>query len=123
MRMPASDSNILTAYFAPAIIQGLGHSNIRTQLISVPPWACAFGVAMTFAVLSDYLQHRFIFTMIPAAISLTGFAILSVVHDNVHLEYAALFLAASGTYSSMPVIVCWCNANRKCPLNSRLRRY
>ncbi|KAJ3552607.1 hypothetical protein NM688_g4063 [Phlebia brevispora] len=99
------------AYFAPAIIQGLGHSNIRTQLLSVPPWACAFGLSMIIAVLSDYLAHRFIFALIPAAISLAGFAILFVVHDNVHLQYAALFLAVAGTYASLPVIVCWFSAN------------
>ena len=66
---------------------------------------------MGIATISDFLRHRFIFTLIPAAISLTGFAILSVVHNNVHLQYAALFLAAAGTYSSMPVIVCWFSAN------------
>ena len=69
---------------------------------------------MTVAVLSDYLQHRFVFTLIPAAISLAGFSILFVVHNNVHLQYAALFLAAAGTYSSMPVIVCWFSANCEC---------
>ncbi|THH00403.1 hypothetical protein EW026_g2122 [Hermanssonia centrifuga] len=99
------------AYFSPAIIQSLGHSSIRSQLLSVPPWACAFGVAMTVAIASDYFRHRFIFTLIPALLAITGFAILFAVHNNVHLQYAALFLAASGTYSSMPVIVCWFNTN------------
>ncbi len=103
-----------TAYFSPAIIQSLGHSSIRSQLLSVPPWACAFGVAMTVAIASDYFRHRFIFTLIPALLAITGFAILFAVHNNVHLQYAALFLAASGTYSSMPVIVCWFNTNREC---------
>lgn len=99
------------AYFAPSIIQGLGHSTIRTQLLSVPPWACAFALAMTTAIASDHFRHRFVFVLIPTAVALTGFLILLTVHDNTKLQYAALFLSAMGTYSAMPIIVCWFNTN------------
>ncbi|KAI0636652.1 MFS general substrate transporter [Trametes polyzona] len=99
------------AYFAPSIIQSLGNGMIRTQLLSVPPWACAFALAMLTATASDYLRKRFIFVLIPTAVSLAGFIILLVVHDNKHLQYAALFLAAMGTYAAMPIIVCWFNTN------------
>lgn len=101
------------AYFAPAIIQTLGHGSIRTQLLSVPPWACAFALAMLVAVLSDHVRHRFVFVLVPTAIALAGFAILVAVHDNKHLQYAALFLAAMGTYTAMPMMVCWFNTNRE----------
>ena len=100
-----------TAYFAPSIIQGLGHGAVRTQLLSVPPWACAFALAMLTAFASDYIGHRFVFVLLPTAVSLTGFLILLIVHDNTKLQYAALFLAAMGTYSAMPIIVCWFNTN------------
>ncbi|RPB08151.1 MFS general substrate transporter [Morchella conica CCBAS932] len=99
------------AYFAPTIVKQLGHDPIQTQLHSVPPWACAFVFAMVIAVLSDRLQHRFLFTLIPIAIAVTGFCILLAVHDNTNLQYAALFLLAMGTYSAMPVVVCWFNTN------------
>lgn len=85
---------------------------MRTQLLSVPPWACAFGVAMTLAIFSDRIGHRFIFTLVPSAMALAGFVILFHVHDRPNLQYGALFLAASGTYSSMPAIVCWFATNR-----------
>ena len=32
-------------------------------------------------------------------------------HNNLHLEYAALFLVVMGTYGAMPIIVCWFNMN------------
>ncbi|EIW60283.1 MFS general substrate transporter [Trametes versicolor FP-101664 SS1] len=99
------------AYFAPSIIQSLGNGMIRTQLLSVPPWACAFTLAMLTATVSDWTRMRFVFVLIPTAIALVGFIILLVVHDNAHLQYAALFLAAMGTYSAMPIIVCWFNTN------------
>ncbi|KAL7271319.1 High-affinity nicotinic acid transporter [Rhizina undulata] len=99
------------AYFAPTIVKGLGYSAIQTQLRSVPPWAVSFGLAMLIATISDRFRHRFIFTLIPICIAISGFAILLSVHDNVGVQYFALFLAAAGSYSAMPVIVCWFNTN------------
>ena len=64
---------------------------------------------MLVAYLSDRTQHRFLFTIIPICVAIAGFSILLTVHNNYHLEYAALFLVTMGTYSAMPVIVCWFN--------------
>ena len=99
------------AYFSPTIIRSLGHSPIKTQLYSVPPWVAAFGTSMTIAVFSDWFRKRYIFIMIPLVMTLVGHAILVSVHDNVDVMYAALFLAVAGTYSAMPVILCWFNTN------------
>lgn len=66
---------------------------------------------MIIAYVSDRLKHRFAFTLIPISVSIIGFAILLGVHTNLHARYAALFLVAMGTYSAMPVIVCWFNLN------------
>merc|ERR1712000_187139 len=99
------------AYFAPTIIKSYGYGNIQTQLHSVPPWACAFGFSTLVAILSDRLRHRFLFAMISICIAITGFAILMNVHHDAHTEYAALFLITSGTYSAMPIIVCWFTMN------------
>ncbi|KAI9845480.1 MAG: hypothetical protein M1837_004818 [Sclerophora amabilis] len=99
------------AYFSPTIIRSYGYDPIKTQLYSVPPWAAAFGFAMAVAYVSDKLKHRFLFAIFPICIAIAGFAILLSVHDNIQVQYAALFLAAMGCYSAMPVIVCWFNMN------------
>lgn len=99
------------AFFAPGIIQSYGYSQIGTQLHSVPPWACAFVFAMIIAFFSDKTKHRFAFTLIPIFVAISGFAILLTVHNKPHTQYAALFLVAMGSYSAMPVIVCWFNMN------------
>lgn len=99
------------AYFAPSIITTYKYSAIETQLHSVPPWAAAFGFSMLVAVFSDAFKHRFLFALAPICISLAGFAVLLTVHDNLPLQYSALFLVCMGTYSAMPVIVCWFNMN------------
>lgn len=77
----------------------------------MPPWAAAFGFSMLVAVCSDLTRHRFLYTLVPICVAISGFGILLTVHDRLELEYAALFLVCMGTYSAMPVIVCWFNMN------------
>ncbi|KAK0735930.1 major facilitator superfamily domain-containing protein [Schizothecium vesticola] len=95
------------AYFAPTIVGTYNYSAIQTQLHTVPP--CVF--SMVVAAASDATRHRFLFTIIPICISISGLAILMVVHNNLPLQYGALFLTAMGAYSAMPVIVCWFSMN------------
>lgn len=99
------------AFFAPTILATYKFSAIETQLHSVPPWACAFVFAMIVAFGSDLSKHRLVFALFPICVAIAGFGILIAVHDNNKLEYSALFLVAMGTYSAMPVIVCWFNMN------------
>lgn len=66
---------------------------------------------MAIAYVSDKLGHRFAFTIFPICVSIAGFAILLNVYNDTQVQYAALFLVAIGTYSAMPVIVCWFNMN------------
>ncbi|KAI0362468.1 major facilitator protein [Trametes cingulata] len=99
------------AYFAPTIVQSLGHSVIQTQLLSVPPWACSFVFTMTIAVISDYTRRRFVFLMLCAAIGVAGLIILLLVHDNSKLQYAALYIVPIGILSAMPIGLCWYETN------------
>jgi hypothetical protein len=100
------------AFFSPAIIEGLGHSPVKTQLYSVPPSVASFGVAMIVAIFSDKLRHRYVFVLIPIVIALVGYIILLTVHNRTHLQYGAVFLAAVGDVTAVPVVVCWFNSNR-----------
>ncbi|GAB0133001.1 hypothetical protein EsDP_00001421 [Epichloe bromicola] len=99
------------AYFAPSIISTYGYSPTQTQLRSVPPWAVAFGFSMLVAFISDKVRHRALFAILSVCVAIAGFAILRAVNDNTNLQYAALFLAAMGAYTAMPIIVCWFNMN------------
>lgn len=68
---------------------------------------------MIVATLSDRIRHRYAFVMVSIAVMLVGYIILLVVHDHTRLQYAALFLAASGNYAAMPLAICWFNSNRE----------
>ncbi|ERF68098.1 hypothetical protein EPUS_06909 [Endocarpon pusillum Z07020] len=99
------------AYFSPTIIRTYGYSPISTQLHSVPPFAVAFVFSVLIAFISDRLQHRFVFILIPLALGISGSAILLRVHNNVDAQYGALFLLAMGIYAAMPVVICWFTMN------------
>ncbi|CAD6586114.1 MAG: hypothetical protein ASARMPREDX12_002272 [Alectoria sarmentosa] len=99
------------AYFAPTVIETYGYGQIQTQLHSVAPSAAAFVFSILVAILSDLTHHRFLFAFTPICIAIAGVAVLLTVHDNKHLEYGALFLVTMGTFSAMPVVICWFTMN------------
>ncbi|KAK8095347.1 hypothetical protein PG999_013369 [Apiospora kogelbergensis] len=99
------------AFFAPTIIATYKYNAIQTQLRSVPPWAASFVFSLVIAAISDRFRHRYLFTLVPMLISFAGFGILLNVHDNLDLQYGALFLVVMGIYGSMPITVCWFNMN------------
>ena len=99
------------AYFSPTIIRGYGYTPIRTQLMSVPPWAAAFVFSNTIAYFSDKTQHRFAFTAFCLVIAIVGYAMSISIHDRHDAQYGSLFLITSGTYCALAQIVCWGQMN------------
>ena len=68
------------------------------------------------AFLSDYLKHRFLFAVVPMTVAIAGFIVLLVTDHNTNLKYGALYLAACGAFTAMPVVLCWFMTNCKRPL-------
>ena len=99
------------AYFTPTIVQTYGYSQIRTQLLSVPPNAAAWILSILLAIESDCRGRRAPFVGWALALAITGAGILLNVHDNTALEYASVCLIAMGTYSAMPLVICWYTMN------------
>lgn len=99
------------AYFAPTIISTYTTDPVQIQLRSVFPWIAAFCFAMAVAIVSDWIKHRFAFTIFGILMAVSGFAVLLNIHNDSNVQYGALFLIAMGCYSAMPIIVCWFNMN------------
>ncbi|PLB46592.1 MFS transporter [Aspergillus steynii IBT 23096] len=97
------------ANFAPTIIKTYGYDTIHTQLFSIPPWVAAFVFSMVIAYLSDRFRHRYIFAMVPFLVALAGLGVLLNIYGPVqrHVQYGALFLIVSGSFSAPPVLACW----------------
>ncbi|PBK84175.1 MFS general substrate transporter [Armillaria gallica] len=77
------------AYFTPSIVQSLGYTAARSQLMSVPPFAAAFALSMSTAYLIHHIPH------------------LVINKDPVWQS----LLSIPGVYTSAPTLSTWNSAN------------
>ncbi|KAJ7215191.1 major facilitator superfamily domain-containing protein [Mycena rebaudengoi] len=92
--------------FLPTIITSFGFTNLTAQALTVPPYAVAAVLLLSFAYASDRLQSRGIFMAIASTISGIGYVLLLAVL-NVHVRYFAVFCIVSGTYTTIGIILAW----------------
>ncbi|SPO22219.1 related to TNA1 - high affinity nicotinic acid plasma membrane permease [Ustilago trichophora] len=97
-----------SAFFSPTIIKSLGiaKSTAESQLLSVPPTACAFVVSITAAFLSDKYRWRWISVVILILLSIAGVGLAygSTVGAQ---RYGGIILLSCGTYSIPPLGISW----------------
>ncbi|KAH9485871.1 putative transporter [Psilocybe cubensis] len=105
------------AYFTPSIVQSLGYTASRAQLMSVPPFATAFVVSMAGAFISDRYRCRGLVTIFASVLAVIGFAMFlkSTKHK---IQYASLFFSITGTYLAAPSLSTW-SANNAAPYTRR----
>ncbi|ETW77229.1 major facilitator superfamily [Heterobasidion irregulare TC 32-1] len=101
------------ANFTPTIVNALGFSATRTQLMTVPPYACSFVVSIVCSYFSDLYKMRGPMAIFVSIIAAAGYAIF-IGTTNKHADYAALFLQIIGVYSVAPCLSTW-NANNVQP--------
>ncbi|EON67345.1 hypothetical protein W97_06598 [Coniosporium apollinis CBS 100218] len=94
------------AYFTPSIVQGLGYSQTRTQLLTVPPFAIAFFVTMAAAYIADRYRCRGLTAIVTFCLAVVGFA-LFLTGTTIAVRYTALCFMVTGTYSSAPSLISW----------------
>ncbi|PPQ95882.1 hypothetical protein CVT26_015574 [Gymnopilus dilepis] len=101
------------AYFTPSIVQGLGFTASRAQLMSVPPFAVAFVVMIFGAYISDRYRCRGFVSIFSSFLCIIGFGMFlgSAKH---HIQYASLFFSITGTYLAAPTLSTW-SANNATP--------
>ncbi|EGN93249.1 hypothetical protein SERLA73DRAFT_189773 [Serpula lacrymans var. lacrymans S7.3] len=98
------------AYFAPTIVEGLGYTSTRAQLMSVPPFAAAFVCSMVSAVISDRYHCRGYTSIFFSLCCLIGFSMFLGSQSN-HIRYGSLFLSITGTYCAAPAMSTWITNN------------
>ncbi|EAW08972.1 putative MFS transporter [Aspergillus clavatus NRRL 1] len=94
------------AYFSPSIVQGFGYSSTKTQLMTVPPYACGFVVTMLTAYISDRRQQRGVGAFVTSGIALIG-AAMAVNGRGLAVRYSALVLLVTGVYACAPCLISW----------------
>lgn len=94
------------AYFTPSIVRAMGYSPIRTQLMSVPPFAAAVFMTLITAYFSDKYNARGIAMLVTYAFALVG-SIMFLVGRSIAVRYVGLFILLGGVYSNVPCLVAW----------------
>ncbi|KAF7310273.1 MFS domain-containing protein [Mycena indigotica] len=101
------------AYFTPSILQGLGYTAAKAQLMSVPPYSVAFVVSVGTAWVADKYRCRGWVSVAGSVLAVVGFGMF-LGSANHHVQYASLFLSITGTYVVAPTLSTW-NANNSAP--------
>ena len=96
--------------FLPTIIRDMGWTAAQSQLLTIPPYACATLFTIFWAILSERYKKRAIFIAITTTIAIIGYIILIT---NEHpskkpgVSYVGTFFAALGIYPSVALVLCW----------------
>jgi len=103
--------------FLPTIISGLGYTEARAQLFTVPPYAVALVFMIALASFSDRVQSRGLPVAAVFCIGLVGWGILFGVDPvgatagDLHARYFGCICVVTAGYSSIPLIMAWQSGN------------
>jgi predicted MFS family arabinose efflux permease len=98
--------------FSPSIVKGLGYSSLRAQLMTIPPWACAYVCTILVSYASDHFNARAIFSASSMIIGAAGFLASAVLPADAYLKrYGCLIVACSGAFASIPPLLGWISTN------------
>ncbi|KAF2093933.1 MFS general substrate transporter [Rhizodiscina lignyota] len=96
--------------FLPTIITDLGFSAAKAQLLTVPPYALATILTISFAVISERVGRHAPFIILSSSLGIIGYIILLTNPDPTHrpgVSYAGTFFAAAGIYPSTALVLSW----------------
>jgi MFS family permease len=100
------------SFFTPTILRQLGWTAIRAQVMSIPIFITATVLALTAALLSDKIKHRFGFIIAGCMVATVGYSILLAMHEvAVGVRYFAVFLVVGGGYIAQPIVLVWLSNN------------
>ncbi|GAA5975345.1 hypothetical protein JCM11641_005946 [Rhodosporidiobolus odoratus] len=94
------------SYFTPTVISTFGYTTVQTQLLTVPPYVCAFLLTLFNAWWSDRYGRRGLCAIFTSLLALVGY-IMFYKSTVTGVRYPALFLAITGVYSTSPALVTW----------------
>lgn len=96
--------------FVPTIINELGYSSIKAQLLSVPPYAAAAIVTITIGYIADRTRQRGLCNIFVSIFGMVGFSML-LGANSPGARYAGTFLGAMGIYPAIANTIVWAGNN------------
>ena len=100
--------------FLPSIIQQLGYSSTKANLLSVPPYAAAAIPTVFIGYLADRTSARGWCNIATSLLGIAGFAMLLGAPSDpsgAGIKYAGTFLGALGIYPCVANTISWCANN------------
>ncbi|KAL8899833.1 MAG: hypothetical protein Q9207_005999 [Kuettlingeria erythrocarpa] len=96
--------------FLPTIINGLGYTSTRAQLLSVPPYAAAALLTVAIGYFADRTHQRGLCNIGVSVFGIIGFAML-LSAESPGVQYAGTFLGALGIYPCIANTITWVSNN------------
>jgi MFS family permease len=96
--------------FLPTIIKAMGYTAAQSQLLTVPPYAIATILTVTWAVVSEKSGRRAPFIIASSGIGILGYIILLANPSPTKrpgVSYLGTFFAAAGIYPSTALALSW----------------
>jgi len=108
VRVPFSSLSL----FAPSVVQGLGYTDLRAQLMTVPPYAVAYVTQILVSWSADHFNARGLHTAVFALIGALGFtASATLPPDAFDKRYGCFIVAAAGAFACIPPMLGWLTSN------------
>ena len=96
--------------FLPTIINDLGYTSTKAQLLSVPPYTAAAILTIVIGYVADRTQQRGLCNIGVSFLGIVGFAML-LGGSSSGVQYAGTFLGALGIYPCIPNTISWVSNN------------
>ena len=112
MYLGVNNTGYSTSFFTPTILNQLGWTAVRAQVLSIPIYVVAAVTCLISALLTDRLRHRYAFAMLGVVIASVGYIILLAQGSvSVSVRYFAVYLVMAGGYTTQPITLVWLSNN------------
>jgi hypothetical protein len=99
-------------FFTPTIVTGLGYQSVQAQLLTVPPWAVGFVVAISLSYSADYFDARGWHIAVASTIGGVGWLTAGLLPADAYVaRYGCLCMAACGAFPCAPSLTNWVTCN------------
>ncbi|KAL8633787.1 hypothetical protein Q9189_000523 [Teloschistes chrysophthalmus] len=102
--------------FLPTIINDMGYSSLRSQILSAPPYLLAFLVVLLTSFYSDRLSNRSLFICFHAVLAALGYASIAIAgafEAGPMWRYWGVYPAACGFFSAVTLLITWTINNQE----------
>jgi MFS family permease len=98
------------AYFLPIILEGMGYSAARAQILSAPPYIVACVIGFSLAVVADRVRMRSPIIALQACMCIVGLSITAYATDN-GARYFGVFVGLAGAQGNIPAVLSYQSNN------------